>query len=286
MDVFMAAIHALTVLSIADWNSVVLRAKFDETPRVMVKVSGASLQAKHVMWSLYTVCKFMVLNRRYATVRWKTMVGEQLLGVGQVLQSEEAMAMGGTQVNSSAAAALEDNIEDSGVQSTDLTASGPVDALKARRDGIRWHLEWPRRGAEFPSHEVLYSIMKLIIDIAELPTKDPNAGVMYYNADADFQLIICPRSEHVMEDVKNYIVVYALGGLAAGFAEDPKPGGRWQEFRGEFWWYGTKLGKAWMIKGHPIDRCEADPPAFEGSQMDVGDVSERGGSSGVSIARS
>ena len=278
----MAAINTLTVLAIGDWNAPVLRARFDETPRVMIKVSGAHLQAKHVMWSLYIVPKSMVRNKRFETVSWKTMVGEQLLGVGQVLPSEEAIAMGGSQFNSSAAAAHEDDTEGSGVPSTNLTASAPAEAVRAWRDGIRWNIQWPRVGEEFPSHQVLYSIMKMIIDLAELPTNEGNAGLMYYNDEGGFQLIICPKSIHAIEDLKNYIMVYALAAAAGGFADDPRPGGRWQEFKGEFWWYGTKLGRAYMVKGHPVTSCEADPPVFEGSQMDV---SEEGGSSGVSIAK-
>ena len=252
-------------------------------PRVTIKLFGTALQSKHVMWSLYVVCKFVVINEQYATLSWKTMVGEELLGVGSMLKrNTEALPLDGDTARASA-------LDKLGLPSGELssqteiynsTLSESKDPLGDGKSGIRLNIEWPRKGANFLSHEVLYSIMKLMIDVAELPLNEGNPGITWYNTDGDMQLIICPRNQHAVADLTNKIIVFTLVTLAEAFAQEGA-GGRWSEFKSEVRWYGKIVGTAVMIKGNPFPSCEAAPSLQVGSTVEV---LSAGDPSSVSIA--
>lgn len=246
-------------------------------PRVTIKLFGTALQSKHVMWSLYVVCKFVVINEQYATLSWQTKVGEELLGVGSMLKrTTEVLPLGEDTSDNSAA----DGPEAQSGEIYNTTLNGSEDLIGDGKAGIRLNIKWPRSGANFLSHEVLYSIMKLMIDVAELPLDDGNPGVAWYNTDGDMQLIICPRNEHAIADLTNKIVVFTLVTLAEAFAQE-RAGGRWSEFKSEVRWYGKIVGTAVMIKGNPFPSCEAAPSLQVGSTVEV---LSAGDPSSVSIA--
>lgn len=291
LDVYISAIGAIVVAAHTPFNDVAAPTLFDTMPRVDFKVSGRSWKVKHVLWTIFEVVRFMENEDNFAEAKFKSMLGKELLGVGQVLKKTFALGGAGPYAagNRTLGAAEGDAVEmdeDSSSTSTKTTYTPDdsdaehesSDIIKvddhqapARRNGsatvtttslsakprhlVSVKLGFPSMRSIYDSGKVLRAIMRVIIDTAQYPLDEPNVGLVYFDPTGDFHIIVRPTSEANMHKLKGYVIVYALQ-AAAGELADDRPGGLWTVFSGIIRWKGEIVGLMDLKAGKPTLKPE------------------------------
>ena len=263
----MSTIGALVELSLLEWNSTQPRSMFTRMPRVGIQVAGAYYQVKSIMWTLYIVTKFMETERHFAEASFKTRVGQQVLGVGRFFENLDTS--NSTGINESPLDIDRASADVTGdKKSTTHMSQEPITTLSVSKRTttgltarpkpmVDFRLEWLLDGKSFLAHQVLSAIMKLIIDVGAQDIDFYSPGIAFYTPDGDFHIIVHATSEEASENLRNYVIVFALQTCAGGLI-DSRPGGRWQEFQGLIRWYGKIVGKILMRAGHLTPELPGD----------------------------
>ena len=261
LEVYNATICAMVELSLQEWNSKQPRNTFRRASGVGIQVAGAGYQVKSIMWTLYiVVSKFMESQEHFAEAEFKTRVKEEIYGFGRYFEklsrgnhnrldstppensTLDAGAIGSEQITTSSASS----------PMTDLTISNhtatSLDTRLNAKDAVDFRAEWILNGKIYNARQVLSTIMKLIIDIGEEDPEHYSAGIAYYKTDGDFHILVHATSQAARENLKNYVVVFALQACADGLMR-AAPGGRWQEFNGIIRWYAKIVGKILLRRG-------------------------------------
>ena len=237
-DVYLSTVAAIVSEALKDWNLRQARLDFVESPRVGIRIAGSGLQVKNVMWTLFTAVKFMDGQEHFGDMNFKTTVHDQVLGVGRYY-SKPDLRDPLTLENATTRVSL------SSIQHSTGTA---IQAKAKPR--IQFRIVWTENGKEYRPSQILNCIMNLAINIGEHDADAGNPGIILYNSDGDFRILIRATSRASVQNLKNYIICYALQCLAEGLVYE-RPGGRFQEFQGLIQWYGKFVGQISLKTGRP-----------------------------------
>ena len=268
LDVYIAVIGALVVSAHAPFNEVPPPTKFDDMPRVAIRISGRAWKNKHVMWALYLVVKHMENEQQFLEARFRAMLGDQLLGVGSIMKKDfwsSDLAAENVTISS-----------DAGLTEQHDKVGAPT-VSRNDEDGISHSLSWgketivtsPRhqelaveltlaKKSTYSAGHVLRAIMRMIIDAGQYDLLDPIEGMLFYDPEEDFYIIIHATSDASSHKLKGYIVVYTLQTVAGEMAEN-RAGGVWSIFSGRMRWGGEIVGMIHLKAGKPVLKPDVDP---------------------------
>ena len=258
VDVYIATLGALADLALEDFQAAKKRDEFNSMPRIQIEAGGASYQVKTIMWTLYTVNKFMLLQNEYAAANFQTKVGDKILGFGRYILKKEVLknapsltAMADSNITESNVLRRREDIGNELIPVTSITISNRTSTTLTisgkHEKGIKLNLTY-LPGRDFHSHEILQVMQKLVIDIGEADFMNVCPGIAFYSPEGDLTIAVHGTSEAGKDKFKNYMAVFALQALAGGLAEDR----RWQVCGGLIRWDGEIVGKFSVTEGSPL----------------------------------